>query len=50
MLKALIKKQFPAPPLPDSSQSTNKPLTYEEKNTLYYATGYIPRALRKQLT
>ena len=24
-------------------------LTYEEKNALYYAAGYIPRALRKQL-
>ena len=50
MLKALIKKQFSAPPLPDSSQSTKQPLTYEEKNALYYAAGYIPRALRKQLT
>ena len=47
--KELIKKQFPSPSLPDSSQSTKQPLTYEEKNALYYAAGYIPRELRKQL-
>ena len=49
MFKELIKKQFPAPSLPDSPQSTKQPLTYEEKNALYYAAGYIPRTLRKQL-
>ena len=50
MFKELIKKQqFPAPSLPDSLQSTKQPLTYEEKNALYCAAGYISRALRKQL-
>ena len=49
MFKELIKKQSPAPSLPDSPQSTKQLLTYEEKNALYYAAGYIPRALRKQL-
>ena len=49
MFKELIKKQFPAPSLPDSLQITKQPLTYEEKNALCYTAGYIPRVLRKQL-
>ena len=48
MFRELIKKQFPAPSLPDSC-NMQQCLTYEEKNALYYAAGYIPRALRKQL-
>ena len=48
MFRELIKKQLPAPSLPDSC-NMQRCLTYEEKNALYYAAGYIPRALRKEL-
>lgn len=48
VFKELIKEKFPAPPSPDT-HSGPQCLTYEEKNALNYAAGYIPRALRKQL-
>ena len=51
IFKELIKKQLPAPPVPSLPDSSNKQhsLTYEEKNALCYAAGYIPRALCKRL-
>ena len=49
VFKELIKEKFPAPPLPDTHSSGPQCLTYEEKNALNYAAGYIPRALHKQL-
>ena len=47
MLKELIRERFPAvqPPVAIRQES----LTYEEKNAIYYAAGYIPRALHSKL-
>ena len=48
IFKELIKEQFPAPLSPDA-ESGSQCFSYEEKNALNYAAGYIPKALRKQL-
>ena len=50
MLKELIRERFPTVQPPVTIQQES--LTYEEKklkNAIYYAAGYIPRALHSKL-
>ena len=49
MFRALVKLSCPLEPA-SASASSQATLTYEETNALRYAAGWIPRALKKQLT
>lgn len=50
IFKQLIKKQFPAPTtVHQEPTDRNLHLSYEEKNAIRYAAGYIPRNLLSKL-
>ncbi len=52
VFKELIKATYPLvePAASSATPSQSMPLTYEEVNTLRYAAGWVPRALKKKLS
>ena len=51
IFKQLVKKRVPVATLTTSQQTTysTQSLTYDEKNALQYAAGYIPRNLKQKI-
>ena len=49
LFKTLLKAKFVVSDSPATDSTCTLTLSYEEENALWYASGYIPRSLRKKL-
>ena len=49
IFKELIRLHHPLNKAKDNTSNSQSPLTYMERNAVWYAAGYIPRSLNKTL-